>query len=60
MLGAREAPGGILGSLGSPRGYASAHHVFAKFGCGYFLLPPLSSAELGAFALAPPLPRIRQ
>ena len=24
MLGAREAPGGILGSLGSPRGYASA------------------------------------
>ena len=25
MLGAREAPGGILGSLGSPRGYASAY-----------------------------------
>ena len=23
LLGAREAPGGILGSLGSPRGYAS-------------------------------------
>ena len=28
MLGAREAPGGILGSLGSPRGYASASITF--------------------------------
>ena len=28
MLGAREAPGGILGSLGSPRGYASDWQLF--------------------------------
>ena len=30
MLGAREAPEGILGSLGSPRGYASVCNHFQK------------------------------
>ena len=30
MLGAREAPGGILGSLGSPRGYASDYVPHCK------------------------------
>ena len=31
LLGAREAPGGILGSLGSPRGYASAYtHTYKR------------------------------
>ena len=30
MLGVREAPGGILGSLGSPRGYASVSDTLVR------------------------------
>ena len=39
LLGAREAPGGILGSLGSPRGYASVYHIYiCRAICGRYYM----------------------